>query len=73
MEEWFASMAGTHQVEHIRFNSDLTIPDLNGRNIQVFDVEMEKKYQCAKAMLADVYQAFKKCKKEAFSIIIFVP
>jgi hypothetical protein len=40
---------------------------------QVFDVEMEKKYQCAKAMLADVYMAFKKSKKEAFSIIIFVP
>lgn len=28
-------MAAAHQVEHIRFNSDLTIPDLNGRNIQV--------------------------------------
>ena len=35
LEEWFSSMAAAHQVEHIRFNSDLTIPDLNGRNIQV--------------------------------------
>lgn len=34
---------------------------------------MEKKYQCAKALLSDVYQAFKKNKKEAFSVIIFVP
>ncbi len=34
---------------------------------------MEKKYQCAKAMLSEVYQAFKKNKKEAFSVIIFVP
>ena len=34
---------------------------------------MEKKYQCAKALLADVYQIFKRNKKEAFSVIIFVP
>ena len=34
---------------------------------------MEKKYQCAKALLADVYQVFKRNKKEAFSVIIFVP
>ena len=34
---------------------------------------MEKKYQCAKTMLAEVYQVFKRIKKEAFSIIIFVP
>ena len=34
---------------------------------------MEKKYQCAKSMLADIYQTFKKIKREAFSIIVFVP
>jgi hypothetical protein len=31
-------MTGAYQVEQIRFNSDLTIPDLNGRNIQVVAV-----------------------------------
>ena len=34
---------------------------------------MEKKYQCSKTMLNDIYQIFKKNKKEAFSVIIFVP
>ena len=34
---------------------------------------MERKYHCAKALLADVYQCFKKIKREAFSVIIFVP
>ena len=34
---------------------------------------MERKYQCAKALLSDVYQSFKKIKREAFSVIIFVP
>ena len=40
---------------------------------QIYDVEMEKKYQCAKAMLAEVYSCFKRSKKEAFSVIVFVP
>lgn len=35
VEEWFANLKTTHGVEHIGFNSDLTIPDLNGRNIHV--------------------------------------
>lgn len=34
---------------------------------------MEKKYQCAKTMLNDIYQVFRKIKKEPFAIIIFVP
>lgn len=34
---------------------------------------MEKKYQCAKALLGEVYQSFKRSKKEAFSVIVFVP
>lgn len=69
-----------HLIESIKFNPDLGIPDLNGRNIQVirisiqiFDHDMEKKYHCAKSLLHDVYQAFKLIKKEQFSIIIFVP
>ena len=37
LEEWFASLVKAHAVEHVRFNSDLTIPDLNGRNIQVLN------------------------------------
>ena len=40
---------------------------------QIFDPDMERKYLCAKAMLAEVYQCFKKIKREAFSVIIFVP
>jgi hypothetical protein len=35
IEEWFAALREAHGVEHIGFNSDLTIPDLHGRNIQV--------------------------------------
>lgn len=35
VEEWFVILKTTHGVEHIGFNSDLTIPDLNGRNIHV--------------------------------------
>lgn len=35
IEEWFAKLKTSHGVEHIGFNSDLTIPDLNGRNIHV--------------------------------------
>jgi rRNA processing protein Krr1/Pno1 len=34
---------------------------------------MDKKYTCAKSLLSDVYQTYKKYKKEAFSVIIFVP
>ena len=34
---------------------------------------MDKKYQSCKALLADIYQVFKKIRKESFSIIIFVP
>lgn len=34
---------------------------------------MEKKYQCAKTMLSEVYHVFKNKKREAFSVIIFVP
>jgi hypothetical protein len=33
--DWFDSMVKTNEVEYIKFNPDLTIPDLNGRNIQV--------------------------------------
>jgi hypothetical protein len=35
MQGWFANLASTHGVDHIGFNADLMIPDLNGRNIQV--------------------------------------
>jgi hypothetical protein len=35
IEDWFANLKSAHGVEHIYFNSDLTIPDLNGRNIHV--------------------------------------
>ena len=35
IEDWFANLKSTQGVEHIGFNSDLTIPDLNGRNIHV--------------------------------------
>lgn len=34
-DQWFESMIKANGVEHIKFNPDLTIPDLNGRNIQV--------------------------------------
>jgi hypothetical protein len=37
IEVWFDTLAKNHEVDHIRFNLDLTIPDLNGRNIQVLD------------------------------------
>jgi len=80
LTQWFSTNIKISGVAHIRFNSDLTIPDLNGRNIQVFyffmqifDNDMEKKYQCSKLMLSDIYQIFKKTKKESFSIIVFVP
>lgn len=33
--EWFEKMKVLGSVESIRFNLDLNIPDLNGRNIQV--------------------------------------
>jgi len=52
-----------HHVESIKFNPDLGIPDLNGRNIQIYDTDMEKKYMCAKSLLHDVYQVFKTVKK----------
>ena len=32
---WLEKLQTTHGIEHIGFNADLTIPDLNGRNIQV--------------------------------------
>jgi hypothetical protein len=67
-------------VESIKFNLDLNIPDLNGRNIQVlfafyqvYDKDMDRKYQSCRALLSDIYQAFKKIRREPFSIIIFVP
>ena len=34
---------------------------------------MEKKYQSCRLFLSDIYQIFKKIKREPFSIIIFVP
>ena len=33
--EWFEKMRALGNVESIKFNLDLNIPDLNGRNIQV--------------------------------------
>ena len=58
----------------------MNIPDLNGRNIQVpsifyqvYDKDMDRKYQSCRALLSDIYQAYKKIKREPFSIIIFVP
>ena len=33
--EWFEKVREMGSVESIRFNLDLNIPDLNGRNIQV--------------------------------------
>ncbi len=35
IEDWFATLRSSNGVEHLDFNSDLTIPDLHGRNIQV--------------------------------------
>lgn len=35
VEKWFDSIRKITSTEKIDFNSDLTIPDLNGRNIQV--------------------------------------
>ena len=40
---------------------------------QVYDKDMDRKYQSCRALLSDIYQVFKKIKREAFSIIIFVP
>ena len=40
---------------------------------QVYDKDMERKYQSCRALLGDIYQVFKKVKREPFSIIIFVP
>ena len=34
-EEWFANIVKAGNVESVKFNLDLNIPDLNGRNIQV--------------------------------------
>ena len=34
-EEWFESIVKAGNVESVKFNLDLNIPDLNGRNIQV--------------------------------------
>lgn len=34
---------------------------------------MDKKYQSCQVLLADIYQIFKKIRRETFSIIIFVP
>jgi|LakMenE01Jun11ns_1017448.scaffolds.fasta_scaffold8534683_1 hypothetical protein len=63
-------MMQENNVESIRFNTDLNIPDLNGRNIQVrfrllkiFDHDMDKKYLCCKNMLHDVFDTFRKIKK----------
>lgn len=57
------------KAERIRFNSDLTIPDLQGKNVQVerwlmqvYDKEMDKKYQSARLLLSEVHQKFKKLK-----------
>lgn len=38
LEQWFSNLQTVNGVEHIGFNSDLTIPDLNGRNIQVLSL-----------------------------------
>ena len=80
VEEWFGKVQAAGSIESIRFNLDLNIPDLNGRNIQVltiisqiYDKEMEKKYQSCRLFLSDIYQVFKKVRREPFSIIIFVP
>ena len=40
---------------------------------QVYDKDMDRKYQSCRALLSDIYQVFKKVKREPFSIIIFVP
>lgn len=78
--EWFEKVRKAGEVETIKFNLDLNIPDLNGRNIQVdinaiqiYDREMDKKYLSCQALLSDIYQVFKKVRRENFSIIIFVP
>jgi hypothetical protein len=34
---------------------------------------MEKKYQSCQMLLSDIYQIFKRIRRENFSIIIFVP
>ena len=34
-KEWFENIAKAGNIESIKFNLDLNIPDLNGRNIQV--------------------------------------
>jgi hypothetical protein len=63
VDSWFTALTTEYHVETIKFNPDLGIPDLNGRNIQIFDNDMEKKYQCSKGLLYDVYQVFKTVKK----------
>ncbi len=35
IDKWFGSISKITGTEKIEFNTDLTIPDLNGRNIQV--------------------------------------
>lgn len=40
---------------------------------QIFDRDMDRKYQSCRGFLTDIYQAFKKLRREPFSIIIFVP
>lgn len=67
--------------ERIRFNPDLTIPDLNGRNLEVtvglrskiYDRSMESKYECCRILLSHVYQKSRRSKSEPFEVIIFVP
>lgn len=56
-------MKKTCEVESIKFHLDLNIPDLNGRNIQIYDKEMEKKYKACKAFLEDIYHIFKKIRR----------
>ena len=38
--QWFEKVKKIGDVESIKFNLDLNIPDLNGRNIQIYDKEM---------------------------------
>jgi len=40
IEKWFDSTRKITGTEKIEFNSDLTIPDLNGRNIQVQSTQL---------------------------------
>jgi hypothetical protein len=43
------------------------------RRTQIYDKEMERKYQSCRVLLADIYQVFKRIRREHFAIIIFVP